>query len=63
MNHRGQEALRDGDWKYLKVDQHSEFGRARAGEPGEEGARNGWPRRDGELGYSVRKVLEGHTGR
>lgn len=20
MNHRGQEALRDGDWKYLKVD-------------------------------------------
>jgi len=20
MNHRGQEAMRDGDWKYLKVD-------------------------------------------
>ena len=22
MNHRGQRALRDGDWKYLRVDGH-----------------------------------------
>jgi arylsulfatase A-like enzyme len=22
MNHRGQRALRDGDWKYLRVDSH-----------------------------------------
>jgi arylsulfatase A-like enzyme len=45
MNHRGQRALRDGDWKYLRVDGHdylfdlTQDERERANQAGREPAR------------------------
>ena len=49
MNHRGQRALRDGDWKYLRVDGHDYLfdlagRRARARQPAPRASPSAWPR-------------------